>query len=196
MSKKAKKQENTEINPYELDKLSKIPSWLIIIILKYWAAAAAVFFGAIGAISIGFDFSQSNDLDPIAKINTDSILIVLLAFIMAVISNYAIKQVVILLNNRRNNTFKFNIINLTGIKAFGLYLVYSFIMSVILYFVTMVLSYYNLIFDPFGTSQGVGIEPFTYALCYLIIDSIFVAIKNLIVMLYQRIKYNKQIRSA
>ena len=44
MSKKVKDVSNEDINPYELDKLSKVPSWLIILILKYWAAAAAVFF--------------------------------------------------------------------------------------------------------------------------------------------------------
>ena len=42
MSKKEKRIEE-EFDPYKVDKLSKIPSWLIILVLKYWAAAAAVF---------------------------------------------------------------------------------------------------------------------------------------------------------
>lgn len=40
------KQDIKETNPYKVDKLSRIPSWLIILVLKYWAAAAAVFFMA------------------------------------------------------------------------------------------------------------------------------------------------------
>ena len=45
--RKKDKNEVVDIDPYKVDKLSKIPSWLIILILKYWAAAAAVFFSVI-----------------------------------------------------------------------------------------------------------------------------------------------------
>ncbi len=58
------KQDIKETNPYKVDKLSRIPSWLIILVLKYWAAAAAVFFMAVGGISIGFDFSTETFDDP------------------------------------------------------------------------------------------------------------------------------------
>ena len=69
------------INPYELDKLSKIPSWLIIILLKYWAAAAAVYFGLIGGISFGLDISEWNDpANAAEKFAQDEIIIVILAF--------------------------------------------------------------------------------------------------------------------
>ena len=66
MKKKADQNnidEINELNPYEVDKLSKIPSWLVIIFIKYWAAAAAVFFMAIGGLDIGVDLSQSGDLN-------------------------------------------------------------------------------------------------------------------------------------
>ena len=39
-----KKEEFKGANPYETDKLAKIPSWIKILLLKYWAAAAAFFF--------------------------------------------------------------------------------------------------------------------------------------------------------
>ena len=45
-----------EINPYEVDKLSKIPSVVKIIFLKYWAAAAAVFFMVISNFIVDFLF--------------------------------------------------------------------------------------------------------------------------------------------
>ena len=62
MKKKKKAQDDIEnLNPYQVDKLSKIPSWIIIAILKYWAAAAAVFFILIGGLDIGIDFSQIED---------------------------------------------------------------------------------------------------------------------------------------
>ena len=55
MKKKAD-QSQKELKPYEVDKLSKIPSWIIVIFLKFWAAAAAVFFIAIGGSDIGLDW--------------------------------------------------------------------------------------------------------------------------------------------
>ena len=75
----SKDKDVNKINPYELDKLSKIPSWLIIILLKYWAAAAAVYFGLIGGISFGLDFSQWQDPTNLAeKFAQDEVLIVIL----------------------------------------------------------------------------------------------------------------------
>jgi len=44
MKKKVEEELNKETNPYQLDKLSKVPSWLIVLVLKYWAAAAAIYF--------------------------------------------------------------------------------------------------------------------------------------------------------
>ena len=43
-----KKNKNNEFNPYATDKLAKIPSWIKILFLKYWVAAATLFFFGIG----------------------------------------------------------------------------------------------------------------------------------------------------
>ncbi len=196
MSKRKPDQVDYEdINPYQVDKLSKIPSWIVIILLKYWAAAAAVLFGVIGIIDFGLDFSQMDSNNIIAIVNTHEQIIIILALIIAMINNYAVKQVVLMMNNRRNNTFKFNIINSKGLKAFLLYIIYSLLMSLILFFVTLFLSSKGWVL-PILQNEGAGIEPFTYGLCYIIIDGIFVSIKNLCVMIYQRISYYKQLRRA
>ena len=181
MRKKANQVQYEDINPYEVDKLSKIPSWIVIIFLKYWAAAAAVFFGVIGIIDLGLDFSQIDSGNVVAIINTHERIIVILALIMAMLGNYAVKQVVLMINNRRNNTLKYNIINSKGLKAFLLYILYSFLMSFILFFVTVFLSSKGWVL-PILQNDGAGIEPFTYALCYVVIDGIFVLIKDLIIM--------------
>lgn len=39
-----KNEEFQKQNPYQSDKLAKIPSWIKILLLKYWAAAAAFYF--------------------------------------------------------------------------------------------------------------------------------------------------------
>ena len=194
MKKKANQNnidEINEFNPYEVDKLSKIPSWLVIIFIKYWAAAAAVFFMTIGGLDIGIDLSQSGDLT--YNLSTSFMIIVLIALGMAILSNYAIKQLVLMMHNRRRNTFRYNIINFRGFSAFLAYLVYMFVVSFILYFVTVFLSYKGWVLNAFGQSSA-GIEPFTYGFCFIIVDGIFVSIKDLIIMIYQRIVYYKQMK--
>lgn len=191
MSKK-KKESIDEINPYEVDKLSKIPSWLIIFVMKYWAAAAAVFFTIIGGLDIGIDFSKDNYNDVIASINTSEQIIVIIGFAISILLNYAVKQVVILLNNRRNNTYKYNLINQTGLIGFFLNLIYGIVVSFILFFAISFLGYKGWIFNLFGNSDY-GLEPFSYGLCFIIIDIICVLIKNLISNIVERIQYKHQL---
>ena len=180
------------INPYEVDKLSKIPSWLIIIFLKYWAAAAAVYFGLIGGISIGLDFSNWDDPTNLAdKFAQDEIVILILAFALCLVMNYIVKPIVRLMYNRRNNTYKLNMVNGKGFVFLFITFFYTLILSILLYFITNILSYYGLVLDLFGTTGSVGIDPFTYAFCFLVVDSIFIAAKNGINILINRIKYKK-----
>ena len=191
MSKK-KKENIDEFNPYEVDKLSKIPSWLIIFVLKFWAAAAAVFFTIIGGIDIGIDFSKDNFNNVIASINKSEQIIVIIGFTISILLNYAVKQVVILLNNRRNNTYKYNLINQTGLLGFFLHLLYGIVVSFVLFFAISFLGYKGWVFNLFGTSEY-GIEPFTYGLCFIIIDILCVIIKNIVCDIVERIKYKRQL---
>lgn len=195
--KKNREQVNQDINPYEVDKLSRVPSWLVILILKYWAAAAAVYFGLIGGLSLGLDFSSWETAESLqGKLAQDEAIIIILALALALVLNYIVKPIVRLMYNRRNNTYKFNMVNGKGFVYLFVSLAYTFVLSFVLYFITLFLSNYHLVLDPFGTSGNQGIDPFTYALCFLIVDSIFVLIKNGIVSLYKRIKYNRQFKEA
>ena len=191
MSKK-KKENIDEFNPYEVDKLSKIPSWLIIFVLKFWAAAAAVFFTIIGGIDIGIDFSKDNFNNVIASINKSEQIIVIIGFAISILLNYAVKQIVILLNNRRNNTYKYNLINQTGLLGFFLHLLYGIVVSFVLFFAISFLGYKGWVINLFGTSEY-GIEPFTYGLCFIIIDILCGIIKNIVCDIVERIKYKRQL---
>ena len=124
----SKEKDVNQINPYELDKLSRVPSWLIIILLKYWAAAAAVYFGLIGGISIGLDFSNWDDPTSMAeKFAQDEIVILILAFALCLVMNYIVKPIVRLMYNRRNNTYKFNMVNGKGFVFLFVTFFYTFI---------------------------------------------------------------------
>ena len=187
-----KDKDVNNINQYEIDKLSKIPSLVFIIFLQYWAAAAAVYFGLIGGISIGLDFSNWGDPSNLAeKFAQDEIIIIILAFALCLVMNYIVKPIVRFMYNRRNNTYKYNMVNGKGFVFLFVTFFYTLALSIILYFITNILSYYGLVLDLFGTTDSVGIDPFTYALCFLAIDAIFVLAKNGIYTLINRMKYKK-----
>lgn len=196
MKNKVKEQSSADINPYNLDKLSKVPSWLIILLLKYWAAAAAVFFIVIGGLDIGFDFTTGDLEDFAAAMSVSFTIVILIALFLALFTNYIVRPIVRLMYNRRNNCFKYNMINMKGFKSFLVSLLYMFFMSFLLFFVTGFLSMHGWVLNPFGTSGGQGIEPFTYALFFVVFDAIFILIKNGIMAIYERIKYKKQIKGA
>ena len=190
MSKKVKDEFDGQ-KPYEVDKLSKFPSWLIFLLLKYWAAAAAVFFSVIGGLDIGFSFEDANQ-DPASVLASYIATVAMIALFMTLFVNYIVRPTVRLMYNRRNNTYRYNMVNCKGILSLFLCLIYHFILSIILFFITVFLSSRGWVLDPFGTTEGAGIEPFTYGFCYLAGDFVFLFIKNVIVSLYQKHQYKKQ----
>ncbi len=190
--KKNEKQDMNEIDPKKVDRITKIPSWLTILVLKYWAAAAAVFFMAVGGISLGFDYSQSNMEDPYAAMASSIALIIMIGLGLALVNNYIIRPIIRMMYSRVNNTKQFHMINFGGILSFFASLLYYGVLSIIMFFVVNFLSSKHLIPDLFGTAKGMGIEPFSYALCLIAIDYAFVYIKNLICYISKRVKYKRQ----
>jgi len=191
MKSKKVKDENMEINPYEVDKLAKVPSWLKILLLRYWAAAAASFL-LFGISELGMNIFQDSE---VAAVETNVKLILLLGLFLAIFNNYIVRLFVRLMYNRRDNTYKWNLINFKGLLSFFVALLYNFLMAILIYILIVgVLAPNHLVFDPFGTTDGIGIEPFTVGFIYLIIDGVFIIIKNLIVAIAQRVKYNNQIK--
>ena len=200
MKKKVKDDNVANINPYEIDKLSRVPSWVIILLLKYWAATAASYL-LFGLRSLGWTDlfvaeaqfqTQEEFFNTQMAINIRIIL--MLSLFTGIFLNYFVKNVVRLMYNRRNNTYRYNILNIKGFKAFLIYLVYGFILTMILYYLFVcVLSPNHLVWDPFGTTGGIGIEPFTYGLYFVLIDGVFVLIKNIIQSIAERVRYKKLI---
>ena len=186
MKTKKVKDENMDFNPYEVDKLARVPSWIKILLLKYWAAAAACFL-LMGAWELGLNvFNDSPDVT--------IRLVILLGLFLTVLMNYPIRVIIRLMYNRRNNTYKFNMINMKGLKTLPLALVYNMAIAILIFVLNVsFLSKFHLVFDPFGTTDGTGIEPFTIALVYMLIDGICIIVKNIIVMIAQRVIYKRQI---
>lgn len=193
-------QDINDVDPYKVDKLSKVPSWLIVLILKYWAAAAAIYFIGMDTFIINWSESDSvklaSDVDVmIYEISQAMILTILFGLFLSIFSNYIVRPFVRMMYSRRNNTFLYNMVNVKGFKSFLLSLLYNMPLSFLLTVVVVWMGYYRLVFDPFGTTGGTGIEPFSYALVYIIVDSVFVFIKDVIVNIDERAKYKRQMRS-
>lgn len=183
-----------EIEPYQVDKLSKIPSGIILTFAKFWAAAAAVFFILIGGIDLGIDFSKAQG-DLIKEYEMTFRAIILVSLFLAILLNYGIKHLAHLMNNRRNNTKKWMILNLKGFLGFLAYFLYCIITMAIMFVLVGVFSYFKLV-PSFLDNGGIGIEPFTYGLGFIVVDGIFLAIKNGFVKLYQYLKYRRMVEMA
>ena len=193
-------QDINDVDPYKVDRLSKVPSWLIVLILKYWAAAAAIYF--IGMDTFIINWSESANIefvDDLAKlayeIRQTIILSILFGLFLAIFSNYIVRPFVRMMYNRRNNTFRYNMVNVKGFKSFLLSLLYNMPLSFLLTIIVIWLGNHGLVLDPFGTTGGKGVEPFSYALVYIIVDTFCVFVKNVILNIHQRAKYKRQMRS-
>ena len=192
MKTKKVKDENMEINPYEVDKLAKVPSWIKILLLRYWAAAAACFL-LFGLSELGMNIYKD---DEVSAFETNIKLIIILGLFLAVFTNYVVRVFVRLMYNRRDNTYRLNLINFKGILSFVAALAYNFVLAILIFMIIVgFLSKYGLVLDPFGTTGGIGIEPFTVGFVYLILDGICIIIKDIIVMIIQRVKFNIQNKS-
>lgn len=172
-----------------VDKLSKIPSWIIILLLKYWAAAAAIFFSVIS--SDGLNLGDNKETTSGQVFAVDIAIIVLIGLFLALFMNYIVRPSVRMMYNRKNKVYRYNMINVKGFLSFVLALGYNMILSIIIYFVVYFLGIHGLIFNPFGMTNY-GIEPFSYALYYIIVDFIFLFIKDAILDTIARVKYKRE----
>jgi hypothetical protein len=182
------------LEPYQVDKFSKIPAGIILTFAKFWAAAAAVFFILIGGLDLGIDFSKDT-ADVVEDMAISVRAIILVSLFLAILLNYGIKHLAHLMYSRRNNTKKWMTINLKGFFGFLAYLAYTIVCMIILYLIVSFMSYYKLV-PSLLENGGMGIEPFSFGFYYIIIDGIFLLIKNYLVKLFQYLKYKKQIAIA
>ncbi len=178
MNKKEEFDKN-DIESYQKTKFfAKIPSWLKILFLKYWAAGAAFYFFGVGG---GFLWSSVN--------TDDSTLFLLVCLILgyALVSEYVVKQIVRLMRTSRDDTYYYNIINVKGTKSFFMYLGYSVLVIVPCFYILGFLSSKGLI-SVWGVE---GVEPLGFGLAVTVVDFIYLFIKNTIFNAYKKYKFNK-----
>lgn len=166
------------------NKMSKIPSWIKILLLKYWVAGAAFYFFGMGG---SFIWERSTD----EAMNTYN-LIILLSLGYALFLEYIQKPIIRLMRTNIDDTYYYNLINLRGTKSFFLHLLYSFLLTLSSVSFVMMLDRHGIFFDPLNMTDGY--EPLSLAFVYLVFDFICLFIKNSIIGIYKRIRYNIEIK--
>ncbi|MCR5231928.1 MAG: hypothetical protein K6B64_04700 [Acholeplasmatales bacterium] len=192
--KKKRTEQNEEIddiNPYQVDKLSKIPTGLILTFLKFWAAAAAVFFILVGGIDLGLNFSRPA-ADAYAEMARTIVGLILVSLFLAILLNYGIKHVCHLMHNRRNNAKKWMVLNIKGFLAFLAYLVYCLVTMTIVFLIVAFMGKYHLI-PSLLENNGLGIEPFLTGAIFIVVDGAILFTKNMIIKLYKVLRYRRLI---
>ncbi len=177
------KNKNNEFNPYASDKLSKIPLGIKIVFLKYWVAAAALFFFGIGnpiIISAGQEYTAAQFLP----------LYLSLSLGLGIFIDFIYKPLTNLMNSPQNPTKYYNLVNFKGVGGLLLNLLYSFIIMIPMVTILVFLAKHNINLDFLNQSDNkAAIEPFTGGFVYIALDLIVVSIKNLIVYIYKTKKY-------
>ncbi len=178
--KKEELDQNDIENYKKPNFLNKIPSWLKILFIKYWAAGAAFYF-----FGIGSSLLWSSDDDS----NSTLFLYICLVLGYALVSEYIIKQLVRLMRTSRDDTFYYNMINVKGTKSFFLNLGYAFIVVLPCVYVCGFASAKGLI-SIWGSDVD-GVDPLVFALVVTFVDFIYLFIKNSIMNYVKKHKFNK-----
>lgn len=188
MSKKLEKdQKPQEFNPYENDKTSKIPSWLKILFLKYWVAAATLFFFIIGNPLFYVEGQE-------VTISTMEVYYIFTILGLGLFTEYITRPLVRMMRTSKDDTFKYNLINFKGVLALFANLLYAAAISVPMYIILTYLASKGWVLDLLG--NGGAIEPFTGGLVYIILDSIVVWTRNLILKIIFEVKFKKYNKEA
>lgn len=182
---KKKEELNKDLNPYANDKIAKIPSWLKILLLKFWVAGATFFF-----------FGVANELVDATAGNAADIYFVFISFGMGLMNEYITKNIVRFMKNSRDNTYYYNMVNQKGVLSLFLNILYGFVTVFPIVFIASFLASKGLVWNFFGAEGFGGIEPITDATIYIVVDFIFLFIKNSSISIYKRCKLSRDNKKA
>jgi hypothetical protein len=161
-------------DPYKIDRLAKIPTWIKALFIKYWAAGAICYFGF-----IGLGIYVNNQLD----------LIALVGLITGAVNDLLINNAFLYFESEKKEYHKYILLPIRSKRVWTLFInipygiITTFLVFQIYVFINhLIVSIKNL---PANTIT-LGVEPLLYGLFFLIVDMFFVSIKNFIVFLVKR----------
>ena len=168
--KNNKRQEPQELNPYSIDKLSNVKPGVKIGFMKFWVAGASYF--------LTFVAFQSDVLD----------LLVALYLILILGMEYIVTKVINWMNNDKQPTLKYlpHHVNRKSILSLGMTALYVLVVGAGSYFLIeglldLGIPSFGMLFFGF---EAKGNDPITFGLIFLLVDWIWISIKNLIYKKY------------
>lgn len=163
---KKQEQNNQQLNPYSIDKLSNIKPGVKIGFMKFWIAGAAYF--------LTFTAFQSDPLD----------LMVALYLILILGTEYIVNKVIVWMHNDKYPTLGFlphhvNRKSILSLLATAFYVLVMLVSSY--YFIEFILDLgvpsIGMLFFGF---ENRGNDPITFGLIYVLMDWIWLLIKHMI----------------
>ena len=171
---------NNETFNNKENKKRKFPSWLIILLIKYWTAGSVLYFFGFG---LGFIWASTSNAE-----NQTIYLTLLLILGYTLINEYVVKPIVRLFRTSNDNTYYYNMINLKGTKSFFLNLLYAIMVIIPVVLIMSVLSVHGITLT---ITFEDGIDPFSFGLVVVLVDFIYLFIKNTIMNAYKKHKFKQ-----
>ncbi|HHX80318.1 MAG TPA: hypothetical protein GX692_04550 [Acholeplasmataceae bacterium] len=160
-------------DPYKIDRLAKIPTFVKALFAKYWVAGAICYFGLWG---LGLFLS---DLDAV----------LFLGLFTGVITDLFVNTAFLYFESDKKEFHKYMMLPVASKKLWTLFVnvIYGILVTIA---VAQIYIQINIIAIkvkdlPKGTIT-LGVEPLLYGLFFLLVDMFFISIKNLIVMIIKR----------
>ncbi len=165
-------------------KLDKIPSWIKIILLKYWVAGATFYFFGMGGAFLWAN--GDNDRQTIS-------LWLILGLGLGLMMEYVSKPIIRLMRTDFDDTYRFNLINLRGVKSLFLNLLYGFVNTMLTMALSVFLNRLHINLDVLNIADG-GAEPFLMGFLFLFVDFWFVFFKRLSIFTYKKIRLKMEFK--
>ena len=169
LTEEQKRDPNTP-NPYKRDLLSRIPTWVKMIFVKYWMGGAFCFFIYMGL--------------PILVGNIENV-VLLSGLILGVVIDWMYNSALLYFETDREEFHPYMLLPVSCKKMWTIFInvPYGMLVVFVIYFIYRFLN--TNIFE-----TELSVEPLLYGLIYLIVDMFFISIKNLIVWVVRKVKNN------
>lgn len=150
-------------DPYKIDKLSKIPTSIKVLFVKFWVAGAICYF-----IRMGLGVYITDPLD----------MLVLTGIVTGLVTDLFVNTAFLYFESDKKEYHKYMLVPVSCKKIWTLFvnIPYGLIEVIAIHYIYVFLNMYVV-------NGNLVVEPLLYGIIFLLVDMAFISIKNLIVML-------------
>lgn len=164
-----KNKEKPAIDPYKIDKLSKIPTWIKAVFVKYWTAGAICFFFFWG---LGYYITNMENLIFITSIAT------------GLITDFLVTPAFLYFESDKKEYHRYLLVPVSGKKIWSLFINIP-VALIEVYGVVMIYAIINQIYvNSNNLAEGyifLGVEPLLYGVFFVAIDFLLLFFKNMLI---------------